>query len=63
MLTTDNPEASAEAMTHLESYLGHPTRDEGDVDPRGGSEVGNNKSNPRYILNVEQLRTYSPVPF
>ena len=62
-MTTDNPAASTEAMTCLESYLGHPTRDEGDVDPGGGNEVGNNKSNPRYILNVEQLCTYSPVPF
>ena len=52
MLTTDNPEASTEAATHLENHLGHPTGDEGDVDPGGGNEVGNKKSHPKYILKV-----------
>ena len=52
VLTTDNPEASSEAMTHLENHLGHPTGDEGDVDPGGGNEVGNKKSYPKYILKV-----------
>ena len=52
VLTTDNPEASTEAVTHLETHLGYPTGDKGDVDPGGGNETGNKKSYPKYILKV-----------
>ena len=52
VLTTDNPAASREAVTHLENHLGYPTGDEGDVDPGGGNETGNKKSYPKYILKV-----------